>query len=68
MRTKLPRILSPTLGCPFIVSPDNLRQLVVDVAIARSIDPARNTHGLIWTKAISPTGANPSSRQLPQRP
>lgn len=46
MDTKLPRILSPNLGCPVIVSPDDLRQDGVDVVIAEPADAPRSAYTL----------------------
>jgi len=47
MNVKLPRILSPNLGCPVIVSPEDLRQAGVDVVIAEPIDAARSDYSIV---------------------
>jgi hypothetical protein len=47
MDIKLPRILSPNLGCPIIVSPNDLMQDGVDVVIAEPIGAARSVYGIV---------------------
>jgi hypothetical protein len=47
MGIKLPRILSPNLGCPIIISPNDLAQDGVEVVIAEPIDAARSDYGIV---------------------
>jgi hypothetical protein len=47
MDIKLPRILSPNLGCPIIVTQAELRQNGVDVVIAEPIDAPRSDYGMV---------------------
>lgn len=47
MNVKLPRILSPNLGCPVIVTPEDLRKYGVDVVIAEPIDATRSDYGIV---------------------
>ncbi len=47
MDIKLPRILSPNLGCPIIVSPNDLMQDGVDVVIVEPIDAARSVYSIV---------------------
>ncbi len=47
MNVKLPRILSPNLGCPVIISPEDLRQAGVDVVIAEPIDATRSDYSIV---------------------
>ncbi|MGA8572396.1 MAG: metallophosphoesterase [Desulfobaccales bacterium] len=46
MDIKLPRILSPNLGCPIIVSLPDLRQDGIDVVIAEPIDAAPSVYSI----------------------
>jgi hypothetical protein len=52
MDIKLPRILSPNLGCPIIVSTSDLMEYGVDVVIAEPIDAARSDYSI----AANPSG------------
>jgi len=47
MSIKLPRILSPNLGCPLIISPNDLTQGGVDIVIAEPIGAARSDYGIL---------------------
>jgi hypothetical protein len=47
MDIKLPRILSPNLGCPIIVSLNDPLQDGIDVVIAEPIDAARSDYGIM---------------------
>jgi hypothetical protein len=47
MDIKLPRILSPNLGCPIIISPQDLTRGGVDVVIAEPIDATRGDYGIV---------------------
>jgi hypothetical protein len=47
MDIKLPRILSPNLGCPIIGTPEDLRKGGVDVVIAEPIDATWSDYSII---------------------
>jgi hypothetical protein len=47
MGIKLPRILSPNLGCPIIVSLNDPLPDGIDVVIAEPIDAARSDYGIV---------------------
>jgi len=47
MDIKLPRILSPNLGCPLIVSPPDLMQDGVEVVIAEPMGAAPGVYGIV---------------------
>jgi hypothetical protein len=47
MNVKLPRILSPNLGCPVIVLPQDLRKDGVDIVIAEPIEAPASDYRLV---------------------
>lgn len=47
MDIKLPRILSPNLGCPIIISSQDLMRDGIDVVIAEPIDAARSDYSIV---------------------
>ncbi|MGP7970441.1 MAG: metallophosphoesterase [Desulfobaccales bacterium] len=47
MDIKLPRILSPNLGCPIIISSQDLMRDGIDVVIAEPIDAARSVYSIV---------------------